>query len=225
MRKKNVKIHTVLTGHHIAYWKLHMFCWVSTYLLSEKDTMDVWCNGQNIETAVSMTTLTEIDLLWIKHYSTKFNVRFFFINRRYTFFILSQYCLSISIVWMWVGEFWRYWLKGRLPFLTYCILKPDGTLLVELKVLLKNSTAKAFSRNHDQQLMIIHRPCLEQFRVERIFFLPTPYHCTEGNEKLMLLIGRDANINVSIDWGVTLASLSSMSRWTLPSAPWCSVFW
>lgn len=26
---------------------------VSVYLLTEKDTMDVWCNGQNIETAVS----------------------------------------------------------------------------------------------------------------------------------------------------------------------------
>lgn len=36
--------------------------------------MDVWCNGQNIETAVSITTVTDTDLLCNKGCATKCNM-------------------------------------------------------------------------------------------------------------------------------------------------------
>lgn len=46
---------------------------MSVYFLLEKDTMDVWCNGQNIETAVS-TKVTDTGLLCKKKgYISEFN--------------------------------------------------------------------------------------------------------------------------------------------------------
>lgn len=48
---------TLLTFFLIAYL-VNINLKKSVFLLSEKDTMDVWCNGQKIETAVSKTRVT-----------------------------------------------------------------------------------------------------------------------------------------------------------------------